>query len=147
MPVTRGVAIRRGGKTKVVKMTPKEIAEISAQLAQAQIAMMAALKYREPRVVLQAALIVVARAKEIITEKGHIITGSLRRSINAQVQVNGDVVTAQVGSFMEYAEFVEDLPDGGYLFEASEQTFDEVSEYLFDNGLVPLTDSWAEVFS
>lgn len=82
-------------------------------------------------VLLRAMLIPVARAKEIITAKGHVVTGTLRRSIHAViVDATEEEAKGQYGSFVHYAEHVEMLPDGGYLFEASERTWPEVKDYI-----------------
>lgn len=87
--------------------------------------------------------IVEARAKEILTEKGHIVTGNLRRSINTSIVENSAKVSrVQVGSFVEYAPFVEALPDGGFLYPAVVETFDQVSRYMVEHGLAPAIKNW-----
>lgn len=87
--------------------------------------------------------IVEARAKEILTEKGHVVTGNLRRSINTSI-IEAGVSRARVdvGSFVSYAPFVEALPDGGYLFPASEQTFEQVNKFLVEHGVLPALKEW-----
>lgn len=95
------------------------------------------------RVLFNACQIVEARAKEIIQEKGHVVTGSLVRSINTSiVDAAPTLARVEVGSFMEYAPFVEALPDGGYLFEAAAQTFDQVTAFIIRNGLKPAIEDW-----
>ena len=54
----------------------------------------------------------VTRAREILTENQHIITGNLRRSVRVE-SVSPFVV--RIGSPVVYAYFVEVLPDGGFL--------------------------------
>ena len=89
-------------------------------------------------------LLIEARAKEILTENGHIVTGNLRRSINTQViRTGADRLYVEVGSFLFYAPFVEALPDGGYLFPAAEQQFPAVTRLLLDEGLRPALVRWA----
>ena len=76
-------------------------------------------------------MIFVKRAKEIITDKGHIITGSLRRSIRAIVkQMVAGAIEGRIGSHLHYAYYVEALPDGGYLFQALTEKWDCAMEYL-----------------
>jgi hypothetical protein len=96
------------------------------------------------RALQNAGQIIEARAKEIITEKGHIVTGNLRRSINTQVVQTGSTLAAEVGTFVFYAPFVEALPDGGYLFPASEEKFGEVTTILAEQGIVPALKKWSE---
>jgi len=93
--------------------------------------------------VTQGGLIIEARAKEIITEKGHVVTGALRRSINTQPrQLSEHRFGAAVGSPMEYAPDIEVLPDGGYLNEAAEQRFEEVTQFLVDEWIDPSVEEW-----
>lgn len=69
----------------------------------------------------------VNRAREILTENGHVVTGALRDSIAASSeQVDPDTVQGVVGSDRDYAEEIENLPDGGFLFRASEETTPEM---------------------
>jgi hypothetical protein len=97
------------------------------------------------RVAMQAGFIVEARAKEILTEKGHVVTGNLRRSINTQlVSVGTYSATVQVGTFVVYGPYIENLPDGGFLFPASIQTFPEVSRFLNERGIVPILKAWGQ---
>lgn len=79
----------------------------------------------------QGASIVVARAKEIITEKGHIITGNLRRSIQYKVGWSGiNEIDGVVGTDVDYSIYVEALPDGGYLFPALREKGKEALGYV-----------------
>lgn len=81
----------------------------------------------------KAASILEKRAKEILTENKHIVTGALRRSIQTIVErMVSDVILMKVGSFLDYAEYVENLPDGGYLYPAFLETKDEVLEYIVE---------------
>jgi len=76
-------------------------------------------------------MIVVTEAKRIITEKGHIVTGNLRRSIIGVVEsIAIDIILGKIGSHLNYAYYVERLPDGGYLFEALENKFDNLVKCL-----------------
>lgn len=62
---------------------------------------------------------VAVRAKILLTEKGHVITGNLRRSIMVQplIDQNG-LLEINVGTNVEYAPQIEALPDGGFLLPA-----------------------------
>lgn len=96
------------------------------------------------RTLLRAGLLVAARAKEIITEKGHVVTGNLRRSIGAQpVETSANRIAVEVGTFVEYGPFIEALPDGGFLFPASEETAGQVFELLAREAVVPALEKWA----
>jgi hypothetical protein len=88
-------------------------------------------------------LLIEARAKEILTEKGHIVTGNLRRSINTQIiRTGGDRLFVEVGSFLFYAPFIEALPDGGFLFPAAQQQFPAVMKLLVVEGIKPALIRW-----
>ena len=64
----------------------------------------------------RAANIIVSRAKEIIIEKEHVITGNLLRSIQAKVGwASLSELIGVIGTDVPYAPRVEALPDGGYL--------------------------------
>lgn len=117
------------------------------------------------RAVQRAALLIVARAKEITTEKNHIQTGALRRSWNAQlVRESKTQVVAEVGSPLVYAKSVEALPatgrrpvrygprggvypsrgeGGGILGPAAEQTFQQVSDLIVREGFEPALERWS----
>ena len=95
------------------------------------------------KLAMQAGLIVEARAKEIITEKGHVVTGNLRRSINTQLlEVGTYSARVGVGTFVVYGPYIENLPDGGYLLPAAVETFPEVSKFLNERGVVPVLKRW-----
>ena len=94
--------------------------------------------------VTKAARPIQARAKEIIKEKGHVVTGDLGRSINVLPFVERDVVGAEIGSFMEYSVFVEALPDGGYLGPAFEQRHELASKILIEEGFNPAFKEWGK---
>lgn len=68
------------------------------------------------------------RAQEILTYNGHIVTGNLRRSIHTQATVEEDKLEITIGTNVEYAPYVEALPDGGYLFPAFYQEKENVLE-------------------
>jgi hypothetical protein len=96
-----------------------------------------------PRTMMNAGQIIEARAKEILTEKGHVVTGNLRRSINTQlIDATERRVVVAVGSFVEYAPFVERLPDGGFLFPASVETLPQTIRFVYDNGIKKPELNW-----
>lgn len=81
----------------------------------------------------RAGLIIANSAQQILTVKGHIVTGALRRSLTAQVtNVTLRGIEVSVGSDRAYAEDIEMLPDGGYLFEAFEKQRAVVIRYIGD---------------
>ena len=92
----------------------------------------------------QGGLIIQARSQEILTEKGHIDTGALRRSGNTRTVRDTQGLSTEVGYFMFYAPFVEALPDGGYLAPASEEKFDEVSQFIAEQLVQPTLRRWGE---
>lgn len=94
------------------------------------------------KAVVKAGQLIEARAKEILTEKGHIVTGALRRSINTQPRLERRLVEARVGSPLEYAPAVEALPDGGYLNPAAEQRAELAMKVLFEEGVLPRLVEW-----
>lgn len=70
-------------------------------------------------------------AQKKITEKGHVVTGNLRRSLNTQVtDYSTDRVKVAVGTWVAYAPKIENLPDGGFLFEAFDEERAEVLRYI-----------------
>ena len=76
--------------------------------------------------VLRGAQPIVHRAKEILIENRHFITGTLHRSINAQLgEVSKGSATALIGTHVVYGKYVEALPDGGFLFRAAEERLAE----------------------
>ena len=59
------------------------------------------------------------RAKQIITENNHVVTGNLRGSIKSEAKyVTLFLIQGEVGTAVHYAPYIESLPDGGYLFRA-----------------------------
>lgn len=100
------------------------------------------------------------RARQILREKGHYVTGNLWRSLNAQVIAPGGQGAAgedagpcrerlertrgtmqpisradaavEVGTSVEYGPCVEGLEDGGFLFPASEEKFDPATQTFRD---------------
>jgi hypothetical protein len=79
----------------------------------------------------RAGLIIADSAAQIIQAKGHVVTGALWRSQTAQViNVTTRTIEVSVGSDRPYAEFIENLPDGGYLFEACEKQRAVVLRYI-----------------
>ena len=80
------------------------------------------------RELFRSALKVVGRAKQIIQEKGHIVTGNLQRSIAAEVgdQVNIGLFEVNVGTNVIYGPKIEALPDGGFLLPAFQEKGPEV---------------------
>lgn len=62
---------------------------------------------------------IATRAKEILTENQHVVTGDLRRSIKGKAKfVEKDVIEGEVGTGVLYAPYIEALPDGGFLYPA-----------------------------
>jgi len=78
-------------------------------------------------------LIIANSAAQIITAKDHVLTGALWRSQTAQItNVTMRTVEVSVGTDRAYAEFIENLPDGGFLFEAFEKQRAVVLQYIQD---------------
>jgi len=75
------------------------------------------------------------RAKQIINEKGHVVSGTLMGSIHSEItDWRKEYIEVSVGTWVHYARKIEDLPDGGYLFQAFEETRTDVLKYI-DNQL------------
>ena len=90
------------------------------------------------RIAFRAGEIIARRAKEIITEKGHIVTGNLRASIRTVIEKpNLYQIDIYIGTDVFYSVFVEALPDGGYLFPAFREKQQEAINYIA-NGIVDL---------
>lgn len=111
----------------------------------------------------QGASIIMIRAVEILRENGHVVSGTLWRSIHvnatgashtgdgnnsspilvayqdAVAKVATDILQTEIGSWVVYAQTIENLPDGGYLTKAFEEKFPEVQEFIV-NGLKTLLD-------
>jgi hypothetical protein len=130
----------------VAKYTARNKEEVAAALKAIKARnakMLVAIMSGMPRVMLNAGQIIEARAKEIITEKGHVVTGNLRRSINTQLgEVTPLKIEVLVGSFVEYAPFVENLPDGGFLFPAAVESVPAYNRFLAVNGILPHLVDW-----
>jgi hypothetical protein len=114
------------------------------------------------RTLFQGGLLIQGRTQEKTIEKEHVVTGSLLRSWNTQLEPRSaasrifigraggaptvgttEPVSVLVGSFMFYAPFVENLPDGGMLNEAAEERFDDVVDLMAERGLQPALKRWA----
>lgn len=122
---------------------PEEVVRELDKIRRRNDEMMRQLRTDTGRALQNAGQVVEARAKEIISEKGHIVTGTLRRSINTQVRREGrDRAVAEVGSFMVYAPSVEALDDGGYLNPALEQRAQQATKILIDQGIQPALKKW-----
>jgi len=82
-------------------------------------------------IALRAYTIIENEAKRILLANGHYITGSLHRSIRSLVdRITKDAVEGRVGSHLDYAFYVEILPDGGYLWPAVVKKGQEVIDYI-----------------
>lgn len=130
----------------MAKYTAHTLAETNSKLRMIQkktIKILADVRDGAPRTMLGAGQIVQARAQEILTEKGHVVTGNLRRSINTQLgEVSARRVESIVGTWVIYARKIENLPDGGYLFPATEQSVGIVNRYIYENGIRPAYVQW-----
>jgi len=104
-------------------------------------------------ILVSAGLEIANTAQDIITENGHIITGTLKGSIMSFVTVDqaSKETYASIGSFppgskgfngsdAPYAPYVEALPDGGFLRPAYNQKKKEV-EGLIANAIKKVIDS------
>lgn len=75
-----------------------------------------------PRAALRGGTIIETGAKQKIVEKGHVVTGTLLRSVNTQLgEVTPNLAEALTGTAVLYGKYVEALDDGGFLFESSEE--------------------------
>lgn len=123
--------------------TPAEVAAALREIQKRNVKLLQRISGGMTRTLFNAVQIVEARAKEIIQEKGHVVTGSLVRSINTSiVETSPTRSVVAVGSFLVYAPFIEALPDGGYLFPAAVETFDQVSKFMVENGLQAAIKEW-----
>ena len=144
---------------------PSEFAKLVEQQAKAMDRLLVQLQNEGTRKMVQAGRIIEARSKEIITEKNHIVTGTLRRTMNTQlIPVRKGLLEVEVGNPMVYAPSVEALPDtggrapaigprggklpgrgqgGGFLNPAAVQTFAAVTDFLAREWLTPtLRRNW-----
>lgn len=113
--------------TKGEEKTLKGIDKMRKQMALIQ------KKYKSdvPNIFRNGGLIIANSSKQILTAKGHILTGTLRRSITAMItELKPDRIGVSVGTWLDYAKIIEDLPDGGYLFEAFEKQRTPVVNYI-----------------
>jgi hypothetical protein len=144
---------------------PKEFAKLVEAQAKAIDRLLVDLQNEGKRKMVQAGRIIEARSKEIITEKNHIVTGTLRRTMNTQL-LSGrkGLIEVEVGNPMVYAPAVEALPNtggrapsvgprggkipgrgqgGGFLNPAAVQTFAAVTDFLAREWLTPtLRKNW-----
>lgn len=128
---------------KYVATNKEQLAAALAKIKERNLRLLKQLQSNMPRVMLNAGQIIEARAKEIITEKGHVVTGNLRRSINTQLgEVSATRIEVLIGTWVEYAPFVEALPDGGFLFPAAIESLPAVNRYLAVNGILPTLVDW-----
>lgn len=74
-------------------------------------------------------------AKKKLTVKGHVVTGNLRRSgfVSQPKRVGRDSVQVTVSFPPIYAWFIENLPDGGYLYEALVEESDRVRRFIAES--------------
>ena len=83
------------------------------------------------RAMKRSASIVEKKAKEIITDKGHVKTGNLRRNIKSKAGYKGMfVIEGVIGTDVPYAPYIESLPDGGFLYPALMSSGREALIYL-----------------
>ena len=82
-------------------------------------------KVRIHSAMMKNALPIVTRARQILTDNRHIITGNLRRDIHVETV---KPLVVRVGTRVVYAYFVEVMPDGGFLAPAVREMIDEYSE-------------------
>ena len=77
-------------------------------------------------------MLIEGTAKQILTDKGHVLTGNLRRNIKHKTPrfINLYQIEGVVGTDVPYAPYIEALPDGGYLLQAITQEGDKVNEYI-----------------
>jgi len=74
-----------------------------------------------PNAFLRGGEMIAREAKIIINRKGHVVSGTLMGSIHAEVtDWREEYIEISVGTWLHYARKIENLPDGGYLFEAFE---------------------------
>ena len=132
------------GTFTVRRFTPEEFNHVLAEVKRRNEELVKNLATDAGRALQRGGLLIQARAQEKIVEKGHVVTGSLLRSINTQVQPERmNMISVLVGSFMFYAPFVENLPDGGYLNEAAEERFHDVVDLVAREGIEPALKRWA----
>jgi len=75
---------------------------------------------------LRGGTVIQLRAKEILIQNRHYITGTLHRSITVSlIEVNKYGAAVAIGTQVIYGKYVERLDDGGYLFRAAEEKLAE----------------------
>jgi hypothetical protein len=132
------------GTFTVRRFTPQEFALVLAEVTRRNEELVKNLATDAGRALQRGGLLIQARAQEKIVEKGHVVTGSLLRSINTRPESEREGrISVLVGSFMFYAPFVENLPDGGYLNEAAEERFQDVVNLMAREGVEPALKRWA----
>jgi hypothetical protein len=125
--------------------SPEDVAKFMEEIRKKNRIMIAGMRSDIGKATLKAGWVVSNRAKEILQENNHVISGNLVRSLNAQVvEFTTDFVAVDVGSFMEYAPAIEALPDGGYLNRALEEKADTANKIMIDAGLEPSLKRWGE---
>ena len=146
--------------------SPEELAKAFVEMDRRLAEQEKLITTRKGRVVLKAARVIEARAKEITTEKNHIVSGALRRSWNSRIiRENKTQVVAEVGTFLAYGRSVEALTEGlqrersvgprggkiagrgkggGILGPAAEQRFRLASQIIVDEGFNPALKRWSQ---
>ncbi|MFC1709503.1 HK97 gp10 family phage protein [Candidatus Omnitrophota bacterium] len=77
------------------------------------------------------AIMIQDKAKTIITEKRHVVTGNLRRGIKHKVGWTSSFnIEGVIGSDVPYAPYIEALPDGGFLYPALMQESQNALLYI-----------------
>lgn len=72
--------------------------------------------------VLRGGTVIQLRAKEILIENRHYVTGTLHRSVTVQLgTVSRFHASALIGTHVHYGKYIEALDDGGFLFRAAEE--------------------------
>ncbi len=75
---------------------------------------------------LRGGTVIQLRAKEILIQNRHYITGTLHRSITVQlIEANKNGAVVAIGTAVIYGKYVERLDDGGFLFRAAEEKLAE----------------------
>lgn len=128
----------------VRRFTPEEFNHVLAEVTRRNAELVKNLTTGAGRALQRGGLLIQGRTQEKTIEKGHVITGALLRSWNTAVQPEcAGILSVLVGSFMFYAPFVENLPDGGMLNEAAEERFGDVVALMAKEGVLPALERWA----
>lgn len=83
------------------------------------------------------------RARKILRQKGHVDTEALLWSIEEKADPKNPLVV-QVGSNLDYAPVIENLPDGGYLFPATEQSVQDFAKVVDKKAVDPALERWGQ---